>query len=250
MLKIERPIIFFDLEATGVNVYNDRVVQIAAIKYLPKGKKTEHEWLINPKMPIPKEALAIHGITDEMVADKPTFGDIAQELITLFSGADLGGYNIKNYDIPMLQNEFTRIDLPFEIDNVNIVDAYTIYTQKESRNLQAAYEKYVGGKFEDAHNAMADIRASIKVLEGQLKYYNDLPDTARGLHEFCFPYDPDSYDSEGKLRYKNGELAINFGKNKGRALKELALDDESYLRWILNGSFSEKVKDAVRDVLH
>lgn len=249
MLDLKKPIVFFDLEATGVDMFNDKIVQIAAVKIFPDGKKTEYEWLVNPKKHIPVASTEIHGITDDMVADKPSFGDIAQDLAELFSDSDLGGYNIKLFDIPMLQNEFARIEMPFEVEDRNIIDAMVIFKMKEPRTLSAAYEKYVGGQFANAHDAMADIKASMEVLEGQLNTYDDLPKSADGLHEFCFPPDPDRYDMGGKLRYVNGELCINFGKNRGRSLKELAVNEKSYLLWILNGSFPEKVKQAIREIL-
>ena len=150
----------------------------------------------------------------------------------------------------MLQNEFQRIGLPqLNLENIKIVDAMIIFKLKEPRTLSVAYEKYCGQKLENAHDAMADIRASIEVLEGQIKFYNDIPNTVEDIHTFCFPVDSNSFDMEGKLRYVEGELAINFGKNRGQLLKTLAKNDPSYLRWILNGSFSEKVKDAIRKIL-
>ncbi|OGH79210.1 MAG: hypothetical protein A2469_04250 [Candidatus Magasanikbacteria bacterium RIFOXYC2_FULL_40_16] len=249
MLKLTKPIVFFDLEATGINIFEDRIVQIGAVKLFPDNTRTEHEWLVNPKIPIPKESSEIHGITDEMVVGQPTFGDIAQELIELINDSDLGGYNIRYFDIPMLQNEFARIGMPFDAEDKKIIDAMTIFKIKEPRTLSDAYQKYVGGEFKNAHNAMSDIKASIEVLEGQLKTYDDLPDSVDGLHTFCFPDDPDRYDMEGKLKYINGELSINFGKNRGRSLEELAKNERSYLLWILNGSFSEKIKEAVRQAL-
>lgn len=249
MLKLTRPIVFFDLEATGIDIFNDRIVQFAGIKYFPDGNKTEHNWVINPKIQIPEEAIAIHGITNEMVTDKPTFGDIAQKLIQLLDDSDLGGYNIRYFDIPMLQSEFTRIGLPFDSEDRKMADAMIVFKLKEPRTLAAAYNKYVGGEFENAHNAMADIKASIDVLEGQMKMYTDLPDSVDGLHDFCFPADSSKYDMEGKLKYVDGVLCINFGKNRGRSLEELSKMEKSYLLWILNGSFSEKVKNAIREVL-
>ena len=249
MLKLKRPIVFFDLETTGIDPYNDRVIQIGAIKYFPDGAKIEYNQLINPNIPIPKESMEIHKITDEMVKYKPLIGDIAHELSKLFHNSDLGGFNIKYFDIPMLQNEFQRIGLSLDLDNIKIVDAMTIFKLKEPRTLSIAYEKYCGQKLENAHDAMTDIRASIEVLEGQIKFYNDIPNTVEEIHAYCFPIDPNAYDTENKLRYIENELSINFGKNKGRALKELAQKDPSYLRWILNGNFSEKVKKAIKEVL-
>ncbi|PIT86679.1 MAG: DNA polymerase III subunit epsilon, partial [Candidatus Magasanikbacteria bacterium CG10_big_fil_rev_8_21_14_0_10_43_6] len=230
--------------------FEDRIVQIGAIKLLPDGTKVEKEWLINPGMPIPQIVQEIHGITDEMVKDAPRLGDIAAELQELFDGADLGGYNVKNFDIPLLQVELNRIGLSIDTENIRIIDAMQIFRIKEPRTLAAAYQKYCGKELLDAHDAIADIRASLAVLEGQLNIYDDLPQTTDELHEYCFPKDPDAYDAEGKLRFAEGKLTINFGKNKGKALQELAMNDAGYLEWILNGSFSDKVKGAVREALY
>ncbi len=249
MLTLTRPLVFFDLETTGINPFEDRIVQIGAIKLHPDGTKIEKEWLVNPGMPIPKVVTDIHGIDDEKVKDAPRLGDIASELQELFDGADLGGYNIKNFDIPMLKAEFDRIGLTVDTENIKIVDAMQIFRIKEPRTLSAAYKKYCGKELVDAHDAVADIRASLAVLEGQLDMYNDIPRTTEEIHEYCYPKDPNAYDAEGKLRFENGKLTINFGKNKGKPLQELALNDPGYLEWILNGSFSDKVKGAVRDVL-
>lgn len=249
MLKLKKPLVFFDLETTGLDLYNDRIVQIGVIKFFPDGKKIEYNQLVNPNIPISKESSDIHKITNEMVKDKPLLGDIATQLAELFDNADLGGFNIKFFDIPMLQNEFQRIGLSLDLDNIKIVDAMTIFKLKEPRTLSVAYEKYCGRKMENAHDAMADIKASVEVLEGQLKFYNDIPNTVEEIHEYCFPADPNAYDLESKLRYVNGELTINFGKNKSRTLKELAQSEPGYLHWILNGNFSEKVKKAIRDIL-
>ena len=218
MLNLTRPLVFFDLETTGVDVYRDRIVQIGAIKVMPDGTKTEHEWIINPSMSIPKGASDVHGITDDMVVNKPKLGDIATELAELFTDTDLGGYNVKNFDIPMLAEEFNRIGLNLDTETIKIVDVMTIFMRKEQRTLSAAYKKYCGKELVDAHDAMADIKASMEVLDGQFAHYNDLPYSPAELHEFCFPADPDAYDVEGKLRFVDGELAINFGKNKGQTL--------------------------------
>ena len=249
MLNLTRPLVFFDLETTGVDVYRDRIVQIGAIKVMPDGSKNEYEWIINPSMPIPKGASDVHGITDDMVVDKPNLGDIAQELAELFTDVDLGGYNVKNFDIPMLAEEFNRIGLTLDTKNIKIVDAMTIFMRKEQRTLSAAYQKYCGKELVDAHDAMVDIKASMEVLDGQYTYYDDLPNSPDELHEFCFPTDPNAYDAEGKLRFVDGELTINFGKNKGQTLQNLASNDPGYLEWILNGSFSDKVKEAIKDVM-
>jgi DNA polymerase-3 subunit epsilon len=249
MLKLTKPLVFFDLETTGVDIYNDRIVQIGAIKMMLDGTTEEKEWLINPGIPIPKGASDIHGITDDMVADKPRLGDIAEELAKFFTGVDFGGYNVKNFDLPMLQTECARIGLPLDTEGVHIVDAMAIFKTMEPRTLTAAYKKFCGKDLVDAHDAMADIRASVEVLKGQMKTYAELPDTPEALHEFCFPKDPNAYDAEGKLHFVDGQLVINFGKNRGKTLQHLAMNDPGYLEWILNGQFSEKVKTAVKNIL-
>ncbi|NCO04856.1 MAG: 3'-5' exonuclease [Candidatus Magasanikbacteria bacterium] len=248
-LTLTRPLVFFDLETTGVDPYNDRIVQLAAIKYFPDGQKTTHEWIVNPGMPIPKGASDIHGITDDMVQDKPLLGDLTKDLATLFDGVDLGGYNVKNFDIPLLAVEFERIGLPLDTEQIKIVDAMKIFQIKEPRTLTAAYKKFCGKELTDAHDAMADIVASVEVLEGQMAQYDDVPSTVTDLHDFCFPHDPDAFDAEGKLRFVDGALTINFGKNKGKSLQFLSTNDPGYLEWILKSNFSDKVKEALRDVL-
>jgi DNA polymerase III subunit epsilon len=249
MIKLTRPLTFFDLETTGVDPYNDRIVQIGVIKFFPDGTKQKKDILINPGIPIPKATSDIHGITDEIVADKPLLGDIAEELDEIFSNTDFGGYNVKNFDLPMLNTEFNRIGLTLDLENIKIIDSMSIFRIKEPRTLVAAYKKYCGKTMENAHNAMADIEATVDVFEGQMKYYDDIPESINEIHEYCFPKDPDAYDAEGKLRFVNGKITINFGKNKGKALQELAINDKGYLEWILNGSFSDKVKIAVKEVL-
>lgn len=248
-LKLIRPLVFFDLETTGVDIFNDRIVQLGAVKIFPDGKEEEYNFTINPKMPIPAGASAIHGITDEMVTDSPTLGDIAEELTKIFLDSDLGGYNIKNFDIPLLKEEFNRIGLTLDTEKIKIIDAMKIFQIKEPRTLTAAYQKYCNKTLEDAHDAMIDIKASMEVLYDQMEYYDDIPANVDDLHEFCFPADPDAYDAEGKLKFVDGNLSINFGKNKGKSLQSLSMEDPGYLEWILRGSFSDKVKDAVRGVL-
>lgn len=249
MLNLSKPLVFFDLEGTGVDPYNDRIIQIAAIKFFPNGQKTEHDWVINPGVPIPPDSTEIHGFTDAMVKDKPYLGDLAADLSEVFFASDLGGYNVKYFDIPMLQAEFNRIGLKLDLEEVKIVDAMAISRKKEPRTLAVAYQKYCGQELANAHHAMADTKASIEVLCGQMKFYDDIPATPAEIHAYCFPRDPNAYDVEGKLKFVDGQLTINFGKNKGRTLQDLSLSDPGYLEWIMNGSFSEKVKGAVRGVM-
>ncbi len=249
MIQLTKAIVFFDLETTGTDIYTDRIVQLAAIRYETTGEKKSHEWIINPGIPIPKGASDVHGITDEMVRDKPRLGDITASLAALFDGADFGGYNVKQFDIPFLAMEFERIGLTLDTEQSRIIDAMRIFQIKEPRTLSAAYQKYCNKTLDDAHHAMVDVLASVEVFEGQLQAYTDLPHTVDELHEYCFPPDPDAFDAEGKLRYVQGELTINFGKNKGKTLTYLAVNDPSYLSWILNSQFSSKVKNVIMDVM-
>lgn len=249
MLSLSRPLVFFDVETTGIDPFHDRIIEIGAVKIFPDGTQKEYRYLINPGQPIPPGSTAIHNITDDMVSGKPTFGDVADELREIFFDADLGGYNIKIFDLPLIITEFKRVGLELDYESINIVDAMAIFKIKEPRTLTAAYKKYCGKELENAHSAVADIRASIEVLEGQLSFYPDLPKSPEELHDFCFPKDPDSFDAEGKLRFVDGKLTINFGKNRGKSLQELAINDPYYLEWILNGSFPEKVKKAVKEAM-
>lgn len=248
-LELDKPIVFFDLETTGVDVYNDKIVEIAIIKIETDGSTKEYEWLINPGIPIPAGAAAVHGITDEMVKDAPRFSDIASEIAVIFDNVYIGGYNVKSFDVTLLLQECQRIGLDLLIDVNSIIDPMSVYRQKETRTLSSAVKEYCGVEMENAHEAMADIRATIEVLAHQLLIIPDLPKTASELALYCYPPDPDAFDPDGKLRYTDGELAINFGKNKGKTLKWLALNDRGYLEWILNGTFSEQVKKEVKKVL-
>jgi DNA polymerase III subunit epsilon len=249
MIKLSRPIVFFDLETTGVDLFNDRIVQIGAVKINPDGTKEEWNQLVNPQMPIPGVVTDIHGITDEMVKNEPTLGDLTEKLSSFFDEVDLGGYNIKNFDVPVLMAEFNRIGLALDLEGVKYADSMAIFRVKEPRTLTAAYQKYCGKELVDAHDAIADIRATVDVFEGQYKFYDDLPESLSDLHEMCFPADPDAYDAEGKLKFVGGKISINFGKHKGQALQHLAATNPGYLEWILKGSFSDKVKTAVKEHL-
>ncbi|MBP9760923.1 MAG: ribonuclease H-like domain-containing protein [Candidatus Magasanikbacteria bacterium] len=248
-LTLTRPLTFFDLETTGLDPYNDRIVQLGLIQYKPDGTQEEKQWLINPGIPIPAEVSAVHGITNDMVKNQPRFGDLVAELRPYFFDVDLGGYNAKNFDIPLLITEFSRVGLSLDTETIAVVDAMKIFQHKEPRTLAAAYQKYCGKELVDAHDAIGDIRATVAVFEAQLALYTDIGNTPQAIHDTCFPQDPNAYDAEGKLKFIDGKITINFGKNKGKTLQELALNDPGYLEWIVNGSFSEKVKSAVKNVL-
>ncbi len=245
-MNLTRPIVFFDLETTGPDASAARIVQIACVKRRPDGTSTEWQALVNPGCPIPLEAAEIHGITDDMVKDAKSFRDLASGLLQALDGCDLGGFNVRRYDIPLLQAEFARVGVEFSVEGRAIVDAMALFYAKEPRNLIAAVKFYCGKEMENAHNAMADVRATMDVLEAQLTRYSDLPADVAALHDIGAG---DAVDLEGKFAWKDGEATLTFGKNKGRSLKWLAANDASFLRWMLGADFGVEVKNIIKAAL-
>ena len=248
-LVLERPLVFFDIESTGTNPYRDRIVEIAVIKVMPDGSRQEVVRRINPSMPIPAGASAVHGIYDDDVKDAPTFDVVAQNLYNYLENCDLAGYNIVKFDVPMLQEEFKRCGLTLSMQNRKLIDVFNIFCRLYPRNLTAAYKFFCGGDLEDAHSALADTDATVAVLLGQLAKHPELPRETSGLAEFSAARDADFIDSEGRLKFSGDEAVINFGKNSGRRLKDLAVEDPGFLRWMLRSDFSEDVKAVIQKAL-
>ena len=217
-IKLDRSLIVFDIEATGISARADRIIELAAIRIDPDGTETSGYWLLNPGVPIPVETTAIHGITDEIVRGLPTFKDKALEILTFFGESDLAGFNAGRFDIPMLAEEFTRAGIPFEADRRRLLDAQRIFHTKEPRDLSAALNFYCERKHADAHGAEADVRATLDVLLGQFKRYPDLPQDMETLDRTFNPIDPFNADRSGRLRWVDGEVTVNFGKKKGLQL--------------------------------
>ena len=248
-LVLERPLVFFDIESTGTNPYRDRIVEIAVIKVMPDGSRQEVVRRINPSMPIPAGASAVHGIYDDDVKDAPTFDVVAQNLYNYLDNCDLAGYNIVKFDVPMLQEEFKRCGLNLSMQNRKLIDVFNIFCRLYPRNLTAAYKFFCGGDLEDAHSALADTDATVAVLLGQLAKHPELPREMAGLAEFSAARDADFIDSEGRLKFSGDEAVVNFGKNSGRRLKDLAVEDPGFLRWMLRSDFSEEVKAVIQKAL-
>ncbi|MEI6563761.1 MAG: 3'-5' exonuclease [bacterium] len=248
--QLDRPLAVFDIEATGINPRADRIIELSIVKLLPpKGTQEVKTFVINPGIPIPPESTAIHGITDADVAGKPLFKDLAADIYRFLEGCDLAGYNIIRFDIPMLIEEFLRASINFSMEGRRMVDAQRIYHKREPRDLKAALQHYCGELFLEGHRAEADALATVRVLEGQFTRYPDLPRTMNELDKYCDLRDPSWVDRDGKLRWVNGEIAINFGKKRGERVSELARNDPNFLKWILKSDFASDTKAIITKVL-
>lgn len=240
-LRLERPIMFFDLETTGTNILRDRIVEISMIKVYPDGHDLQRTVRVNPGMPIPAEATAVHHITDADVADKPLFADIAAQLAESFAGCDIAGFNSNRFDVPMLAEEFARVGVDFDFTAPRYVDVQTIFHKKEQRTLSAAYRFYCDKVLEGAHSANADTRATYEVLLAQLERYADLPCDIDGLSDFSMQQK--NVDLAGRLVYDDQHReVINFGKYKGQLAADVLQKDPGYYNWIQQGDFPSETK--------
>ena len=241
-LKLNRPLVFFDLETTGVNLTADRIVEISTVKLMPDGTIEERTRRINPEMHIPEEATAVHHIKDEDVRNEPTFKQVAKSLAKMLEGCDLAGFNSNRFDIPMLDQEFQRANVDFDFSKARFVDVQTIFHKREPRNLVAAYKFYCDKDLEGAHSANADTKATYEVLLAQLDRYEDLPTDIDGLSNYSSQNR--NVDFTGRLVYddKKREI-INFGKYKGRVAEEVLAQDPGYYGWIMQGDFTKNTKD-------
>ena len=240
-LRLERPIMFFDLETTGTNILRDRIVEISMIKVYPDGHDLQRTVRVNPGMPIPAEATAVHHITDADVADKPLFADIAPQLAESFAGCDIAGFNSNRFDVPMLAEEFARVGVDFDFTAPRYVDVQTIFHKKEQRTLSAAYRFYCDKDLEGAHSANADTRATYEVLLAQLERYADLPCDIDGLSDFSMQQK--NVDLAGRLVYDDQHReVINFGKYKGQLAADVLQKDPGYYNWIQQGDFPSETK--------
>ena len=258
--NLTRDLCFFDLEATGLNVIRDRIVQIAIVKYKKKGGEPEQlEMLINPGIPISEEAMGVHGITPAMVAKKPNFHEVADKINEFIGNADLAGYNSNRFDIPLLVEEFARGGIDFDIEKRRILDMQRIFYKMEPRTLAAALKFYAGKKIENAHDAMADVQATIDVFKGQLKMYDGvnfetkdgeiiespIKNDMQAIHDFT--NDTNSIDVTQRLKYNNDrEVVFNFGKYVGKPVGKTLYEDRQYYNWMLNKEFSVMVKKKIK----
>ncbi len=259
-LNLDRDLCFFDLEATGLNVIRDRIVQIAIIKYSKKDKEPEElSMLINPGIPISEEAMEVHGITPKMLSNKPTFQQVAQKIYDFIGNADLAGYNSNRFDVPMLMEEFARVGIEFDTSKRRLIDVQRVFYKMEPRTLKAALKFYCDKELENAHDALADVQATIDVFKGQLEKYEgvDFKDADGNIIEapikndmqviHDFTSDLKTIDATQRLKYdQNGVVVFNFGKYQGKPVAETLSKDRQYYNWILNKEFSSQVKQIVK----
>jgi len=248
-LTFDRPVVFFDLETTGISVPHDRIVEITAIRMTPEGGREMWTRRINPGRPIPKSASDVHGIKDADVAGLPNFAYHAQELLDFIGDADLGGFGISRLDIPLLEAEFRRAGLDFSRRGRRILDAQILFHMLEPRDLSAAHRKYCGEELGNAHASEADVEASIAVLDGMLDMHPDLPRNVDGLNGLCNREQENWIDSQGKFQWVNGVPVLGFGKYKGVSLRDIVQRDPGYLEWILKSDFADETKEVARRAL-
>ena len=259
-LNLKRPLAFFDLETTGVNISSDRIVEISILKINPDGREETLTFRVNPQRPIPQESSMFHGIYDEDIKDAPTFQDRAQEIADFIGDADLAGYNSNKFDVPMLMEEFLRVGIPFSLKGRSFVDVQNIFHQMEQRTLKAAYRFYCDKNLDNAHSAEADVRATYEVLKAQLSKYENatfedkhgttsqpVVNDVQALHHFTNLSRP--VDFAGRLVYdEDGDPTINFGKHKGRKVEEVFQAEPSYYAWMQNGDFPLYTKKVLEEL--
>ena len=243
-LQLHRPIAFFDLETTGIDVVKDRIVEISVLKVMPNGDETAITRRVNPGMPIPETATAVHHITDADVADKPHFSEIAKEIAQMLDDCDIAGYNSNKFDVPLLAEEFSRANVNFDWSKRKFVDVHVLYLKKEPRTLSAAYKFYCEKDLEGAHAADADTYATYEVLQAQLDKYPDMQNTVDFLSEYT--HHTNNVDFAGRIIYNEKKQEVfNFGKYKGQLVSDVFRRDPSYYSWMMNGEFLSNTKQVI-----
>lgn len=262
-LQLDRNLIFFDIESTGLNVIRDRIIQLAMIRYHKDGSTPiEKSYLINPGIPISAEAMAVHGITPQDVANKPSFQMLAKEIFEFIGDADLAGYNSNRFDIPVLMEEFARVGIDFDIDRRRTIDVQRIFYKMEPRTLSAAYQFYCQKSIDKAHDALEDVRATVEVLDDQLSKYDGqdfVPEEGEPIPApikndvsslYAFTNDVQILDATQRLKYdQNGVVVFNFGKYMGQPAAEVLYKDQQYFHWMLNKEFSFQVKKIIKNLV-
>ena len=246
-LKLTRPIAIFDLETTGLNITSDRIVEIAIIRVEIDGSESEYLRRVNPEMPIPAEVSAIHGIFEADLVDAPTFAEIAEEVVAFIGDSDLAGYNSNKFDIPVLAEELMRAGSDFDVASRRFVDVQNIFHKMEQRTLAAAYQFYCEKPMENAHNALYDARVTLDVFRSQLDRYNTLENNVDYLSAFSKAGNYNLLDFAGRLAInEHGEAMYNFGKHKGKTIREVMRSEPGYYGWMLDADFPLYTKKCLR----
>ena len=248
-LRLTRPLAFFDLETTGIDPQRDKIVEIAVVRVDPGGATAGKTRRINPERPIPPDATAVHGIRDEDVAGAPAFRQVARGILDFLADSDLAGFNIRRFDVPLLDREFRDCGLDLALVQRRVVDAMTIFHRKEPRDLSAAVRHFLGREHEGAHGAEADVAATLEVLDAELDRYPDLPRTVAELEDWCHPAPAGAVDRQGKFVIREGQIVFAFGRQRGRALVEVARLQRDYLEWILKQDFPDDARAIVERAL-
>lgn len=249
MLQLSKPLAVIDIECTGMNLSTDRIVEIAIVKIMPDGRKLVKRKLLNPEVPIPPSQTEIHGITDEMVKDAPTFRQAANEIRQFIDNSDLAGYNSNRFDVPMLVEEFLRISLEIDFRNRKLIDVQKIFHTMEQRTLSAAYKFYCNGVLENAHSAEADANATWEVLQSQIQKYPQLGLTLDSVLK-CIGEETNMVDFARRMVIENGREVFNFGKHKGRAVTDVLKAEPQYYDWMMKGEFPLHTKQKLTEVFN
>lgn len=249
LILLDKPLVIFDLETTGLSVNLDRIIEIAYLKIMPDGRISKGDLLLNPEMNIPAEAFAVHGISDDKVKDQPTFKAEAGELYEIFNDCYYSGFNVLSYDLPMLKSEFLRSGREFDYANAKIIDAKVIYHYMEQRTLAAAYKFYCKKEHIKAHNALADVEVTAKILIKQLEKYSETRDWDF-IYKIHHSADDRFVDTDRKFYWRHGQAYFAFSKHKDRSLADIAEKDPGFLEWIISADFSEETKNIVRNALN
>jgi len=247
-LTLSRPIAFIDLETTGINISTDKIIELAIVKILPDGTKQVKRKLLNPQMPIPKSSTDVHGITDEMVKDAPTFKQVANEVKQFLDNCDMGGYNSNRFDVPMLIEEFLRIGLDFSVDGRKMVDVQKVFHLMEQRTLGAAYKFYCSKTLEGAHSAEVDATATWEILLAQVERYENIGTTIESIVKFTG--EDDIVDFSRRFIKVNGIEVFNFGKHKGKAVTDVLKAEPQYYDWMMKGDFAMNTKQKLTEILN
>lgn len=246
-LNLTRPIVFFDLETTGINIATDKIVEISILKVFPNGNKESKTWLVNPEMEIPQGSIDVHGITNEKVVTEPTFKELASEVNKMIAGADLAGFNSNRFDIPLLAEELMRVGIDFDMKNRKAIDVQVIFHKKEQRTLGAGYQFYCGKELEGAHGAEADTNATYEILLAQLDKYDDIENSVEALSNFSTH--GIRADFAGFILMNDDHQEVfSFGKYKGRIVEEVLKENPSYNNWIQNADFPLYTKKVLREI--